>query len=137
MYLIYCVDEKGGLSFGGRRQSRDRTVRGDMLEMTAGKTLWMDEMSRRQFTEPEGERIQVDEDFLSRAGAGEFCFVEDRPALPWLDKVEGVVLYHWNRTYPADRYLDVPPLEHGFRLEKTEEFPGYSHEKITKEVYVK
>ena len=60
MYLIYCVDEKGGLSFGGRRQSRDRTVRGDMLEMTAGKTLWMDETSRRQFTEPEGERIRVE-----------------------------------------------------------------------------
>ena len=134
MYLIYCVDEKGGLSFGGRRQSRDRTVRGDMLEMTAGKTLWMDETSRRQFTEPEGERIRVDEDFLSRAGAGEFCFVEDRSVKNYVNSIERVILYRWDRAYPADLFWDLS-LE-GWTLERREEFPGYSHKIITKEVYV-
>ena len=137
MYLIYCVDDKGGLSFGGRRQSRDRVVRADLLKMTAGKALWMSPASRRQFTEPEGERITVSEEFLSEAGKGDFCFVEDRPARPWLARTEGIILYQWNRVYPADRYLDVQPLKEGFHLEKTEEFPGYSHETITKEVYLK
>lgn len=138
MYLIYCVDDKGGISFAGRRQSRDRVVRAEMLAMAAGKKLWMSPASRRQFTEPEaGVVVCVDEDFLARAAAGELCFVEDRSARPWLDRAEGFILYRWNRVYPADLYLDVQPLAEGFRLAETVEFPGYSHEKITKEVYVR
>lgn len=138
MYLIYCVDDRGGISFAGRRQSRDRMIRADMLAMAAGRALWMSPASRRQFIEPEaGAVICADEDFLARAGAGALCFVEDRPARPWLEKTEGFILYHWNRVYPADLYLDVQPPAEGFRLAETVEFPGYSHEKITKEVYIR
>lgn len=138
MYLIYCVDDKGGLAFAGRRQSRDRAVRADLLAMAAGRPLWMSPASRRQFTEPEAaERIIADAAFLSKAAAGALCFVEDQPARPWLEKTEGFILYHWNRVYPADLSLDVQPLSEGFRLVETRDFPGYSHEKITKEVYVR
>ena len=31
MTLILCVDDRGGLSFNGRRQSQDRRVREDLL----------------------------------------------------------------------------------------------------------
>ena len=51
MTLILCVDDRGGLSFNGRRQSQDRRVREDLLTMAAGGALWMDDYSRRQFTE--------------------------------------------------------------------------------------
>ena len=36
--------------------------------------------------------------------------------------------------YPADLYWDLP-LE-GWTLARREEFPGFSHEIITKEVYI-
>ena len=112
MTLILCVDDRGGLSFNGRRQSQDRRVREDLLTMAAGGALWMDDYSRRQFTEPE---LQDPEAALERA---------DR-----------LVLYRWGRHYPADRRLDLPPA--GWRLEGQTEFPGRSHDMITKEIYVK
>jgi len=49
------------------------------------------------------------------------------------DRVEAVILYRWNRTYPADLRFDWTPSD--FYLESAVEFPGNSHEKITREIY--
>lgn len=73
MTLILCVDDRGGLSFNGRRQSQDRRVREDLLTMAAGGALWMDDYSRRQFTEPEAAAIRVDRDPAARAAEGTGC----------------------------------------------------------------
>ena len=135
MYLILCVDDNGGMRFNRRRQSRDRALRRDVLDTAAGGAVWMNEETRRQFTE-EGQ-IRVDGDFLAKAGPGEFCFVEEGAVRPWLDKTEGIILYRWNRVYPADEHLDFDPAAAGWKLTERREFPGSSHEKITKEVYVK
>ena len=127
MTLILCVDDRGGLSFNGRRQSQDRRVREDLLTMAAGGALWMDDYSRRQFTEPEAAAIRAEGDGL--------CLLElqdPKAALGWADRL---VLYRWGRHYPADRRLDLPP--EGWRLEGQTEFPGRSHDMITKEIYVK
>ena len=77
MTLILCVDDRGGLSFNGRRQSQDRRVREDLLTMAAGGALWMDDYSRRQFTEPEAAAIRVDRDPAARAAEGDgLCLLE-------------------------------------------------------------
>ena len=34
MNLIVCLDDNGGMMFGGRRQTRDRLVNRHILEMT-------------------------------------------------------------------------------------------------------
>ena len=57
-----------------------------------------------------------------------------RGALLCGGRVERVVLYRWDRAYPADLYWDLS-LE-GWTLARREEFPGFSHEIITKEVYI-
>ena len=46
-----------------------------------------------------------------------------------------LILFHWNRVYPADLHstLDLS----GWNLTETEEFAGNSHEKITQERYVR
>lgn len=41
MILIVCVDDHNGMMFNHRRQSQDRILRGDILELTEGKILWM------------------------------------------------------------------------------------------------
>ncbi len=123
------------MAFHGRRLSRDRAVRADLLSMAAGGRLWMDAASRRQFAEP-GGNLAVAEDFLAQAGPGELCFVEDRPLSPWREKLEALVLYRWNRTYPFDLRLDLDPAAEGWSLRERVEFPGHSHKRITKEVYV-
>ena len=54
MIVIVCVDQRNGLAFNGRRQSRDRMVAADILKESAGRRLWMTPSSRRLFL-PEAE----------------------------------------------------------------------------------
>ena len=46
-------------------------------------------------------------------------------------KAKKVVVYRWDKVYPADYKL---PLRQ-YKLVSTLEFQGYSHDKIVKEVY--
>ena len=133
MILIVCTDARGGMRFGGRRLSRDRAVTARILERTAGKKLWIAGCSAALF---DGAPVTVSEQLLALAGEGEYCFVEDRAVAPWLDRIEGVVRYNWNRAYPADLHLDLP-LPGVFRLQQTAQFAGYSHDEITEEVFVR
>ncbi len=133
MIVLLCVDKKNGMAFHQRRQSLDRAVRADILTMAAGKPIWMTTYSARQFIEPEAV-IQISESPLCQAGEGALCFMEFPPLSPDLDRIEALVLYRWDRVYPADQWLDLD-LKAGFWLVSNCDFSGYSHEKITKEVY--
>ena len=134
MIVIACVDGRNGMAFNRRRQSRDRLAQWDLLKEAGRSPLWMDSASAALFTEIQRERLRVAEDFLDRAGPGEFCFVEDRSVKDYVNKIERVLLYRWDRAYPADFFWDLP-LE-GWTLERRQELAGYSHKLITKEVYV-
>ena len=136
MILIACADGRMGMAFNRRRQSRDRAVCEDMLRDAAGKELWLTPSSARLFEGLEGAALQVCEAPAARAGGGQLCFLEDPAAFPPPDAVEKIVLYRWNRTYPFDRKFPIPLPGEGWRLESSKEFSGFSHEKITKEVYV-
>ena len=50
------------------------------------------------------------------------------------EKLESLVLYRWNRRYPADVYFDLDLSQ--WRLVSRREFSGTSHDTITKEVYL-
>ena len=132
MIAVVCVDDRGGMLFNRRRQSQDRVLRGDLLAQAAGRPVWMNGYSLGQFG-PETGDLRTAEDCLDRAGKGELCFVETTDPAPWLERMEGLVLYRWNRRYPADLRFTLP-LE-GWTPVRREEFAGSSHEKITKEVY--
>jgi len=133
MILILCVDDEMGMAFNGRRQSRDRAVSRDIAVIAAGRPVLMRERSLKLF---EGECVQfrVAEDGLALAGAEELCFVEFEPVELLAEHAEKIILYRWNRRYPADLYCTIP-FEKWVR-EETTEFPGHSHELITREVYV-
>lgn len=141
MILIACVDDNKGMMFNHRRQSQDRVLRRHILDMVGDSNLWMNEYSVKMFEkDSEGqpqEHIQVDEDFLRKASEGEYCFVETfdcgSDMFPETANVETVVLYKWNRVYPADQYFSMDLS--GWKMVETEEFTGSSHEKITKERY--
>ena len=134
MILIACVDDAMGMAFNRRRQSKDKALRGRILEKTGGRPLWMSPYSAKQFEEG-GANICPDEGFLTRAGEGEFAFTELEAPGIYADRIEGVILYRWNRAYPADLVFDLR-LE-GYTLTETAEFSGHSHETITEERYVK
>lgn len=136
MILAFCVDDEYGMRFNRRRQSRDRAVCADLLTEAEGRSLWMAPESRPLFPK-EAASICAAPDFLDRAGNRDLCFAEAPPLRPWLDRVNKLVIYHWNRRYPADEKLDFQPRSKGFRLDACRDFPGLSHASITKEVYLK
>lgn len=135
MIVIVCVDDKGGMMFHKRRQSQDRILRERMVRLTEGKQIWMSEDSFRQFEKERQSVIRTDPKFYQKAGLGEFCFVEDPAFIGAEEAIEQVVRYCWNRAYPADAYF--PLSLSGWRLVFSEDFAGYSHEKITEEIYVR
>lgn len=134
MILIVCVDDNMGMAFNHRRQSRDRVVRERILDMTRGHGLWMSPDSARQFQDVP-DRVTVSESFLEEAPAGDYCFVELHRVSGCGDRIEGVVLYHWNRRYPADLYFDLDLSQ--FTKQREQEFAGYSHANLKEEIYTK
>ena len=136
MKIILTLDDNNGMMFNKRRQSQDVVVRKKIAEITDGKKLWLCDYSRRQFQDMELD-FHVDEEFLGKAGEGEYCFVENRGILEAAEKVEEIVIFRWNRRYPGDFHLDMLPQEHEFICISSEEFQGHSHDKITMEVWRK
>lgn len=134
MIAAVCIGERDGMLFNHRRVSRDRAQQENLLAFCGAGRLWMNGYSAPLF-DWAAERVTVDEDFLRKAEPGEVCFVENRPLAPLAGQVEAVVLYRWNRAYPADVRLDLDLSD--FMLAERTEFPGVSHEKITREVYRK
>ena len=132
MTVFVCVDDHNGMLFNHRRQSRDEAVLKDMLD-TAGADIWMNEYSSKLFRKAPG-RVVVEEGFLSLAPGGGYCFVENVPLGPHEDRLETLVVYCWNRAYPADTCLDID-LSRDWELTDTKEFGGTSHEKITRKTY--
>ena len=130
MILAVCVDDQYGMLFNKRRQSRDRAQQADLLCWCSGRKLWMNSYSATLFQSAE---IHVDDAFLQKAEAGDVCFVENLPVKELAPKIEAVILYRWNRTYPADLRFDLDLS--AFALKETTEFSGTSHAVITREIY--
>ena len=134
MIVIVCLDDRAGQLFHGRRQSQDRAVRKNILYETQGAALWIDAYSAGQFDRETARNLHVDENFLDKASAGAYCFVEGRALTPYTGQIEQLIAYRWNRVYPADVRLDLDLT--AWHLVRTEDFTGHSHEKITKEIYI-
>ena len=135
MIVIVCVDDRGGMMFNHRRQSADKILRDRILELTAGRKLWMNHYSASQFADVENPSLNIDDSFLSEAQEGEYCFAEDTALKPYEQWIEKIILFKWNRVYPSDRSFDISLKNGGWKLRSREDFSGNSHEKITMEVY--
>lgn len=135
MILMVAVDEANGLTFGGRRQSKDALLREKMLALCGEHPLWVNTYTARQFSAEQANRLCIAEDFMEQAGEGDYCFLENIAAAPYLQRIERLILFQWNRRYPADFHLDIALTAPEWKLEKTAEFAGHSHEKITMEEY--
>ena len=120
--------------FNNRRQSRDRTLIADVVKMAEGSRLYIDEYSRLLFADFDGS-YTVEPNMLSVAEDGDFCFVENKRLKDSVGRIKEIVLYRWNRRYPSDFKFDLDLKSEGFSLVEVSEFEGYSHEKITKEVF--
>ena len=129
MKLIVCIDDNGGLSFNGRRQSRDAGLTKWLLEKTRGFCYLPFSAALFQWEKQallwENDRLPTDA----------WLFIEEPSKIPPVDEIHELLLCRWNRSYPADAYL---PFDlNSFRCVEKNEFAGSSHERITVEHYQK
>ena len=136
MKIFVCLDEVGGMTFNKRRQSSDCVIREDMLSEVGENFLYVNEYSAKQFTE-ESDRLIVTNDCLEMAGEQDYVFVENVKLDEYISKVEQIIVYRWQRKYPADFFFDVDLADSEWDLLQTEEMQGNSHEMILKEIYIK
>ena len=128
MTIYVCLDDRNGMLFNKRRQSRDIKVLEDIRE-SVPDVLTIDPFSEKLIQEAEIPYVLAPEELPEDA----HFFAEARDLSDLLPRASKLVIYRWNRHYPADVRFEGDLS--AFRLESREEFPGKSHEIITKEVY--
>ncbi len=126
MKLIVCLDDNNGMMFNKRRQSRDRVLIENVLDFCKGEKLYTNEYSAKLFPE---NAVEIFEN-VEQIG-NSFCFAEDFTVNE--EYVDEIIVYKWNRLYPADIYFNINLGN--WTLIETVDFEGSSHEKITREIY--
>lgn len=134
MIVIACIDNNYGMMFNNRRQSQDKVVTQKIMDITKGK-FWVNAYSYPLFSNSNNTQINVDNSFLNEAANNDYCFVENCSLALYEKYIEKIILFKWNRIYPADQYFDINLTS--WILSQTNDFMGNSHELITMEVYEK
>ena len=127
--VYVCLDDRNGMSFNGRRQSRDSKIFEDIRQELPGELL-IDPFSEK-LIERAGLPYRLMEGPLPEEGN---FFLEMRPAQEAL-AADRIVIYRWGRHYPADRRWDLGLEAQGYSLAEQKAFLGTSHELIGKDVY--
>lgn len=133
MRIIICLDDCNGFLFNNRRQSMDRMVHRDMVEYVSQSSLWMSTYSYKNFTAA-SDNCHADDAYFDLMQRDDYCFAEDRFILDNLQHADEIIIYRWDRTYPCDVKFPAEILENWNLVERFV-FSGYSHDKITREVY--
>ena len=109
MKLILCVDDKGGLAFNHRRQSRDRVLNEHILMHCGMHRLWISPYTAKLFGADTAVRLCIAEDCLERAEEDDYCFAEVHNPAPYLNKVEDAL---WHCTPFTIRPVFRPLMAH-------------------------
>lgn len=128
MKLIICLDDKNGMLFNKRRQSRDKILIENMLELCKGEKLYTNKYSSTLFPE---NSVAICDDFENIEN--DFVFAENFSVDE--DRIQEIIIYKWNRVYPADTFFNIS--FDSWNLVEVIDFVGSSHERITRERYVR
>lgn len=128
--MIFCLDDKNGLMFNGRRQSSDRAVTERIMEYAAGKRLLIDNYSAKLLPGAQVYDGQLWGEDVVFAETGELIG-------QCMELADKLILYKWNRVYPRDVCVSMEQITATWRLRSSVSFPGNSHDLITEEVYVR
>ncbi len=128
MKVIMCIDDNYGLSFNKRRVSKDINIIKDIESMNID--LYMNEYSYKMFKNYEYKNNIIVSDVLEGNYFNEFNTLEGLE-----DSIDKLIIYKFNRRYPSDIKLKIDLSK--YVLEDICELVGNSHEKITREVYVR
>ncbi len=128
MKIIICLDDNNGMLFNNRRQSRDSAVLEDVFANLGSEQLNIFPFSQKLFADF-NDKVSV----CSSLAENNVYFIEDIDIKPYESQIKEIVVYKWNRVYPADFYCEIDFS--AFNAVSQTELHGSSHEKITKIIY--
>ena len=131
MKLILCTDLNNGMLFNNRRQSKDRLLIQRIYDLIGEKKLWITEFSKDLFEEGKYNLFVIED--VQIIQENDYVFIENYSPKILEDKLNEIILFNWNRNYPADLFFDIS-LEN-WNLEVETIIEGFSHEKIIKKIY--
>jgi len=135
MIIITCVDNNMGILFNNRRLSKDKAVTKYIIDLVSNYKIWINNFSKELFEEYKLDNLIIDDDFINKVGKNDYCFIENISPSEIIDKADKIIIFNWNRKYPADLYFNIN-LDNWI-LEEETDFIGNSHEKITQKIYIR
>ncbi|MCR5636071.1 MAG: ribonuclease Z [Clostridiales bacterium] len=136
MKIIACIDDNNGMLFGGRRQSRDKLLTADIIaNLEDGESLCVFGYSARLFADF-SDRITIISS-IEEAEKNSAVFIEKDKVSLFEKYADTIIIYKWNKVYPADFWFDIDLNNGDWTLADSFEFQGNSHKKITREVYTR
>ncbi len=134
MTAVICIDNYAGIGYNKRRQTRDAGIIRDAVSMCKGGRIVITPTSEKLFA---GIPHICAENPLSVMGKDDLYYAEFDVFEDVFDKADTVVIYSWNRAYPADVYFQYDPEEHGMTAESETLINGTSHDDVIKRVFVR
>lgn len=132
MKLVICLDENNGINFNKRRQSQDIKQREDFVKLIGKEKLFLKEYSFELYKDFD-LNLEIVKDFYEKEG---YYLFEEKVSDEFLEKVDTIICYFWNRDYPFDETFEAYQNKEWKEFEK-KEFVGKSHDKITRIIYKK
>lgn len=133
--VAVVLDDNEGMLLFGKRQSRDRVMIAEFVESAGSSPIYVSDFSKILFESYDS--VTMCKNPLEEAPDGAVCFIENYSLSPYLDIIDTLIIYRWNRLYHSDVKFDVNVKNAGYKLVSTAEYVGSSHDKITKEIYKK
>ena len=115
MTVFLCIDDRGGMLFNKRRQSRDSKLIADVSETVGDGILYVSDFSEMLFSESECSVISIP-DPLAMAKKDGFVFIENLHIGDYVQHIDTLIIYKWNKKYPCDFALDIIPEKCGYAL---------------------
>lgn len=143
LHVILCVGKRGEVLFNKRRVSQDAVAVEKIKEIAAAEgPIYMTPYSAKLFKSTKNGIIQNDTP-MGAAPDGACCFIENTlyELFTFRDRIRKITIFRWDKVYPIEetfdieRFLDRSGYAIGEVMQPIEEFPGNSHEIITKETY--
>ncbi|MBQ9069966.1 MAG: ribonuclease Z [Clostridia bacterium] len=133
--VAVVLDDNEGMLLFGKRQSKDRVMIAEFVSSVGEENIYVSPFSKRIFENYVS--VTYADNPIEACVDGGACFIENMPLSPYVDSIETLIIYRWNRLYHSDVKFDLNPEKSGFKLESVSEFQGSSHDRITKEIYRK
>lgn len=130
MIAATSLENKNGRSFFGKRLSSDREILKKLVSIST-EDIYTDEYSYSHIPAELKSYFHIlskTEDLNEKQ-----VFWTEIGDIP--ETADKLIIFRWNRDYGADKFYN--PIDKGWILVSSEDFPGYSHEKITMETYKK